>query len=282
MNYAETDRDRLASALLALRKAAGLSTTELARRLGCSQSKISKTERGRTLPDADFVTEWANATGADADVRQELVSIARQAGYEAVELKRDLAPGRRRKQEEIGRLESSASVVRVFAPALVVGLAQSRAYVEAVFRLGRDSGVAENLDEIVQERLNRQAVLDDEAKRFELLVSEFALRRQLVSEDEMRSQLKKLVELSRRSNVSFGVIPFAADEQVHQYHGFSILGDPTIDDEALVLVTTVTRTLRIRAPTEVADYITHFDALRSGALVDADFRAYVEDVIAAT
>ena len=49
----------MAEALRSLRVDAGLSTTQLARQLRWSQSKVSKTERGITLPPASDVEAWA-------------------------------------------------------------------------------------------------------------------------------------------------------------------------------------------------------------------------------
>ena len=273
------DRRRLASALRDLRTDAGLSTTQLANQLGWSQSKVSKTELGRSLPQPGDVETWARATGAGAELRGELVEIASRAALQATEWRRELAPGRRRKQEEIQRLEAAASLIRVFAPDVVVGLAQTRPYAEAMFRLGRKVGPPEDLEEVVQARLRRQAVLTDQSKRFELVMGEAALWRRLVAPSAMRAQLHRLFELSMSPNVALGVIPFDGDEQVHQYHGFAVLGDPDVDDEAIVLAETVTRGITVRAVTEVKEYIAHFDALRGAALEGDPLREFLEEVI---
>src|SRR2546423_756474 len=133
MTHPTDDRQRLAAALRDLRQAAGLSTTQLAELLGWSQSKVSKTELGRTRPAPDDVVRWSHVTGASAAVRAELVRIASDAAEEATDWRRELAPGRRRKQEEIQQLEAAASVIRVFSPDVIVGLAQTPAYAEAIF-----------------------------------------------------------------------------------------------------------------------------------------------------
>jgi transcriptional regulator with XRE-family HTH domain len=112
----------MAEALRSLRVDAGLSTTQLAHRLGWSQSKVSKTERGVTLPPPSDVEAWAVATAASAELRAELRTLADRSTFEFIERQRVLAPGPRRVQEEIQRLEEAASVVRVFNPNVVVGL----------------------------------------------------------------------------------------------------------------------------------------------------------------
>ncbi|MGH3755032.1 MAG: helix-turn-helix domain-containing protein, partial [Pseudonocardiaceae bacterium] len=103
----------MAEALRGLRVEAGLSTTQLAHRLGWSQSKVSKTERGVTLPQPSDVEAWAIATGASSELQAELSSLADRSTVEFIERRRILAPGKRRVQQEIQRLEEAASVVRV-------------------------------------------------------------------------------------------------------------------------------------------------------------------------
>lgn len=55
------ERHRLAAALRGMRTDSALSTPQLAARLGWSQSKVSKTELGRSRPQPDDVDAWARA-----------------------------------------------------------------------------------------------------------------------------------------------------------------------------------------------------------------------------
>jgi transcriptional regulator with XRE-family HTH domain len=273
------ERRRLAEALRGLRVEAGLSTTQLAHRLGWSQSKVSKTERGVTLPPPADVEAWTVATNASPELRAQLVAVADRSNFEFIERRRVLAPGPRRVQQEIQRLEEAASVVRVFNPNVIVGLAQTRAYVEAMFRLG-SSVPDETFDDAVAARLARQVTLADQNKRFELVMGEAALRRRLIPPAAMRTQLRRLLELSSKSNVHLGVIGFDASEHVHQYHGYSVIGDPDLDDEAIAGASTVTRTLRIRGEAEIREYIEHFNALRAAATEGEPLRAFLRELIA--
>ena len=272
------DRRRLAEALRGLREDAGMSTTQLAQRLGWSQSKVSKTERGATLPPPPDVAAWAAVTQAPAALRAELVELAERETLAFSERRRVLAPGARRAQQEIQRLEESVSAVRVFNPNVIVGLAQTRDYVAAMFRMGRRTP-PESFDAAVDSRLARQASLADENRRFALLMGEAAVRRRVIAPAAMRVQLERLVELSRLPNVEVGVIPFDAVEREHQSHGYSIMGDPDRDGEVLVWVSIVTRILRIRDEGEIREYLAHFDALRTAALVGDPLRAFLAELI---
>lgn len=261
------DRHELVTGLRALRLDLGRSTTELANQLGWSQSKVSRVERGVTLAKPGEVDAWARALRASPELRKRLIELAEQQGVELARWKQAVAPGRRRRQEEIQALEAAAGVIWVFAPNIVPGLAQTARYAETMFRMGRDQGLSvEEVAGAVEARLARQAALNDPDKRFELLFTETAVRRSLLPRADMLAQLSRLVEVSQLVNVQMGVIPFATREHTHTYHGFSVLGDPDTDERALALASTVTRRLTVREPDEVREYIAHYRRLAEGAV----------------
>ena len=47
------------------REAAGLTQTQLARRVGCSQQAVAQAERWTSNPTVRFARQWAQAVGAD-------------------------------------------------------------------------------------------------------------------------------------------------------------------------------------------------------------------------
>src|SRR5688572_16411052 len=68
-------RRQLGAELQRLRTQAGLSGRTLARRLGLSQSKISRIELGTSLPTTNDVAAWAEAVGARTDAREHLLLL---------------------------------------------------------------------------------------------------------------------------------------------------------------------------------------------------------------
>lgn len=56
--------ERLAAEMVRARLAAGLSQTELARRIGVKQSAIARFESGRHVPSLDTLRSYAEATGS--------------------------------------------------------------------------------------------------------------------------------------------------------------------------------------------------------------------------
>lgn len=76
-------RRRLAERLRRLRVDAGLSTTQLAGRLGWSQAKVSRIETARHGIAASDVRVWAETLDAPAELVSELVDQAWAAATEA-------------------------------------------------------------------------------------------------------------------------------------------------------------------------------------------------------
>ncbi|GAA0645758.1 helix-turn-helix transcriptional regulator [Kutzneria viridogrisea] len=281
----EDRRRELAAGLRALHQDQGVSTHHLAVRLGWSQSKVSRISRGATLPKPDEVEQWAHELSAPAEVRRHLVDLARKAGLQLTEWRREVAPGRRRVQAEIGRKEAGASVIRLFGMDVIPGLAQTQAYAEVMFKLGQhqvpdaeQADVEQDNEGAVIERLTRQEALGNSDKTFKLLCTETAFRRSLLPRDDMIEQIDRVLEVARLSNVEFGVIPFSAKETTHIYHGFAVLGDPAVDDDAIVLVETVTRGLTIRSTEEITGYAQHYDELAKIAITGDQLATFLQEV----
>ncbi|MER7015294.1 helix-turn-helix transcriptional regulator [Saccharopolyspora sp. NPDC000359] len=278
-------RHELATVLRGLRQDAELSTTALAKQLGWSQSRVSRVERGAALPKPPDVEAWCAAVRADPDLRRHLMEIAGQLSAQLTEWRRELAPGRRRKQAEIRELEAAASVIRVFSSDVIPGLAQTGPYAKAMFQLGRSdvTSADEDVDAVVEARLARQEVLNTAGKRFELVMSEAALHRRLrrlLTAGEWRAQLDRLVDLARQPNVTLGAVPFDTTSPVepHQYHAYAIIGDPDVDASAVVLAETVTRGLSIRSTGEITDYVQHCSALIHSAVTGDDLVAWLQEI----
>lgn len=273
-------RYELAAGLRALRENRGWSTRLLAARLAWSQSKVSRIDRGATLAKPSEVEDWARMLDATTDERERLVALAEQAGIQLTEWKREVAPGRRKLQAEIGEMETAASIVRLFSMDVIPGLAQTSPYAEVMFRLDQDKAPDEDVAAVVEARTTRQAALDNPDKTFKLLCTETAFRRNLLDRDAMLDQINRVLEVAALPNVEFGVIPFAARERTHIYHAFAVIGDPSYDDSAIVLVETVTRGLTVRDEDEVTGYIDHFDQLAQEAITKDKLPAFLREVAA--
>ena len=68
------DEFQLARTLIEARKRAGLSQTELARRMKTSQSDVARIESGKVRPSTDALRRFAHATGSRLKISLEPVS----------------------------------------------------------------------------------------------------------------------------------------------------------------------------------------------------------------
>lgn len=270
-------RQCLAVRLRELRRAAGLSGEELGARCGWTQTKTSKIETGRTVPQVADVAAWASATGADETVRDELVELVEVVLTAASTWRREHRQGLRRKQQRVGRLEAAVSTIRVYQPGIIPGLLQIGEYARRVMTLANPTGQAD-LTEGVAARMARQEVLYDPAKRCEFVITEAALRWRPGAPELLLAQFDRLLSVSTLPNVEVGLIPQAAEATVLPHHAFLILGEPGRDEEPLVIVETMADELVIRDAEKVAVYLDRFAQYRHAAVFEEDARAVLRRI----
>lgn len=238
----------LSAELRRLRTDAGLSGAEAARRAGLSQSKVSRAETGSFMPSEDDVKALCRVYGAELEVRRELTALVRELREGSTPARVVLQRGGWWMQQRIGRLESAASRIRNFTPALMIGLVQTRPYIRALFG---ESLPAEELERTIDARCDRQRLLDSD-RQFVFVMAEGALRWNMGGAQVMLDQLDHLAEVSHRENVQVGIIPFTTPAHVPALHGF------TIYDSRAVLLGTQTATAVITDHRNVAEYEKHW------------------------
>lgn len=246
-----TSPNPLSQSLRDLRIASGLSGAEAARRAGITQSKVSRAETGAFLPTEDDVKELCRIYGAEPDVRRQLVEMTRDLREGSTPARVVLQRGGWWMQQRIGKLETAASRIRTFTPAVIIGLLQTGAYTRALFG---DSLPPEDIDRTVRARLDRQHVLTT-GRQFVFLMAEGALRWNMGGASVMAEQLDHLITASQYENVKIGVIPWTTPAHVPALHAF------TIYDSRAVLLGTQTATAIITDRQNVTDYESHWGEL---------------------
>ncbi len=172
-------------------------------------------------------------------------------------------------QERIGRIEQSSALLRSFQPAMLIGLVQTVDYARAVM-----SGAElddETLEQIVQTRVSRQAILATD-RRFVILHSEGALRWHVGSPVVMAAQLDHLADLTARTNVELGIIPWHRPLNMHARHAFHLY------DTRIVIVGTESGTAFIADPVEVSAYDHRFGELARAAVFGGEARTVLARV----
>lgn len=211
-------RRRLGAELRRLRNDAGMTLDEVAERMTCSTSKISRLETGKGIPKIPDVRELLRIYGVDDGSVQEtllrLVHDGRQHGWWEP-LTDGVAP-ERFALESLDRyvaLENDATAVLSFDLTLIPGLLQTEGYLRAVLASALPHHAEEEIDLLVELRLKRQEALrrrDPAPLRMSALLDESVLQRRVGGSAVMADQLEHLRAMAERPNITIAVLPFAA------------------------------------------------------------------------
>jgi hypothetical protein len=264
-------RRRLAAELRHYREAASLTIDEVAERLEWSTAKISRIEnaRVRVLPrDVKFLlTTYGLSSKDDAwDVLLTLARESRQRGWwqqygEAVPDWFEVYVG----------LEAEAATISSYDAEFVPGILQTEGYARAVHRAQLPTATEEEIERLVSVRMTRQELLaSDDAPDLWLVINEAVIRRLVGGPATMRDQLERLIEASKRPNVTLQVVPFDAGAHPAMDGSFHLLSFPQPSDDQIVYFEYHTGALYLEKPAEVGRYSLMYDHLRASALpVDA-------------
>ena len=223
--------ESLGTTLARLRAAAGLTGTELARRVRTSQSKISRLENDKGVPNPREVARLARALDADEAQVRLLVDRAERL-HDRMRDWRVAPVGLARRQYDFEQLESTTRVFRVFQPTIIVGLLQTSEYARAVLGAYQHLLISSGIEasgasvlEAVTARMHRQEALADPGKEFHFLMSEAVFANQVCPPEAMPNQIRRVQEVARQDNVTVAVIPHGVAWPMPPYHGFNLLDD---------------------------------------------------------
>jgi transcriptional regulator with XRE-family HTH domain len=262
---------RLVSELRRLREAADLTIEDVAGRLECSASKISRIETGRVGVTPRDVRDMLSAYGADRSTLDELVQLARDARRRAWwDEFGDVAPGR-----YVG-FEADAEEVRTYQGLMVPGLLQSEDYTRALIRAVLPDATPAEVDRRVELRKARQALLaDGDPLRLHAVVDEAALRRLVGGPQVMAEQLRRLNEVGEQPNITLQVASFEAGGHAAMDGPFVILSFPEQSDPAVVYIESPKGDVYWEEPSDVARYSDLFARLSAESLDPAASSALI-------
>ncbi|SDU15339.1 helix-turn-helix domain-containing protein [Jiangella alkaliphila] len=266
-------RQLLADRLRELREQAGLTGRDHARACGWHGAKTSRIENNKTAPSADDIQTWCRVTGAD-DQAADLVESLRAAEGMFVEWRRMERNGLRHAQEAVRPLFERTRRFRAYSSWLIPGMIQTPAYIETVLRAAqRRRDLADDVDQAVTSRLERQRLLTTNGKVFAFLIEESALRTDIANADVMIDQLRHLGDVAGMPNVSLGIVPMRADRGHRPVEGFWIF------DSSQVNVELVSGHLTITQQGEVALYADTFAQLAELAVYGNEARALIRAAV---
>jgi transcriptional regulator with XRE-family HTH domain len=267
---ADQARASLGVRLRDIRRDAGLSGTELARLEGWQPSKVTKIEHGRQTPSEADLRAWCDHCGALAEL-PDLIAAVRSIETQFAEWRRVIRGGIRRRQEASAAVYDRARLFRIYEPAVIPGLLQTRDYALSVLSTSINFfRVPDDAEESADARVERQRVLTHGDRRFHMLLGEQCVHTNVGGADIMAAQLERLLELLKLPRMRLGIIPFDAPYRVPLNNGFWIM------DDALVQFDTYTAELSLIRPDEIELYGRAFERLAALAVYGAEARAIVE------
>jgi transcriptional regulator with XRE-family HTH domain len=216
-------RRRLGAELRRLRTKSGLTLDQVAGQMTCSTSKISRLETGKGIPKAPDVRElmriYKVTSDEERDLLLRLVHEGREHGWwerltEGVHPERFFldAPDR------YTSLESAASGVSSFEPAVLHGLLQTPEYTRALMGVVLPHHEVHEIERLVELRQQRQLALveRDPPLHLHAVIDEAVLHRGVGTPAVMTAQLRAIVEHSTLPNVTVQVMPF--EQGFHRAH----------------------------------------------------------------
>jgi transcriptional regulator with XRE-family HTH domain len=257
-----------------LRNERVLTVEDVAGRLLCSATKISRLETGARRPSLRDVRDLCALYELDEVVSAELMALARGAReqgwwtqYEDINL-----------DPYIG-LEAVATAITSYSMYYVPALLQTEEYARALIKAIApriDPGVH---DQRVEVRLRRQQLLDDDRRpRYRVLLDEAVLCRHIGGPEVMVAQLEKIVEAQRQAKVTIQVIPFEFGAHAAQDSNFVLLEFEDKDLSPVVFVEGLTGNQYIERSTDIARYREAVEYLRDSALTPRDSLLRVDQV----
>lgn len=198
-------RRELGMRLRALRTEADLTVEQVAERLLCSPSKISRLETGHRGASARDIRDLCDLYQVGPAQRDYLAGLAREGARKAWWQPYDLPYA-----TYVG-LEAEAVAISDYEPSVVPGLLQTPAYAQALHEHVMPRLSAEVIGQRVEERRRRQEILiRDDPPRLNVVVDQSVLYRAVGGAKVMSEQLGKLVATTGNPVVTIRVLPFSA------------------------------------------------------------------------
>lgn len=144
------------------------------------------------------------------------------------------------------------SLIREYQPAYILSVLRIRCYIEAERpRPGAD---------VVDQRLAQQELLRSGTTRFELVMTEAALRWNVGGREIMDAQLAHIRDVAGRDGIDLGIIPTGTPVNFFAGHAFHIY------DDSAVMVGTLTDRRTYSDPESVTAYLSAFARLKQVAV----------------
>lgn len=259
-------RRELGFLLRQLRNDRGLSVEEVTKRALFSQTKLSRLETGRVGASPRDIRDLCIVYGiTDSDLRDRLTTLAKEGKQRAWWQEFDLPYA-----TYIG-LEAEASSISDYNTDIVNGLLQVEGYARAILEAGEPPVAAATVEQRLEARLKRQAVLTQEDRAaFHFILDEGALRRPIGGPAVMHAQIERIIEVANFRDVTFQLIPLSIGAHPALDSTFIILDfeKPSVND--VVYIEGAVGNIYFESPADLERYRKLFSRLKAIALSPED------------
>jgi transcriptional regulator with XRE-family HTH domain len=259
-------RRRLGAELRRLREAHSLKLEEVSERLGLAPSTLSRIETGKAPTKSAYLTAMLEMYEVeDPGVRKVLVDMAREGHRKGWwSIYDDVLPSG---FDIYVGLEAEASGLRSYESDVIHGLLQTTDYALMVLRELRRKDTEEQIRRVVDLRMQRQRLLDqDPPLEAWIILDEGAIRRIIGGTAIMRCQLEHLTKASRWPNVTLQVLAFECGAHAGLTGPFAILEFPDRTDPDVAYTESVGGMIYLEKHREVRSCAEAFDRMRAAAL----------------
>jgi transcriptional regulator with XRE-family HTH domain len=261
--------------LRACRTDRDLGVRELARLIGVLPQELSNWEYGKRIPKVEQVALLLGVLVVEPGERARLLELAKNAAE--VSWLEKVMPSVSLKPGTYVQYEREASELFGWEPALIPGLLQTPAY--ARIALAGFGVVGENNERLATARETRRNQLAGPwPTRFRAVVAEAALRPEFIEPAVMVDQLRFLLALSPRCNVSLQVLRGTPGFHPGLCGPFVILDFPNLPP--IVFIEQYRSSAYLYAADQVADYQSAAKTLAALALSEQESCAFIGEVIA--
>ncbi|MFD0125581.1 Scr1 family TA system antitoxin-like transcriptional regulator [Streptomyces virginiae] len=261
LDPSSSPRALLGAELRVARERAGLSQAELGERLFVSGSFIGQLEAGTRRMHLDFARQIDDILDTDG-------FFVRNCGAAAKSKYPDHFA-------EAAEAEARAKTIRDYAPQLLPGLLQTEAYARAVCRAYQPTATEEVINELVESRLVRAALLADPTTPMLWCVfDEAVLRREVGSSKVMAEALRHVIALIKSHRIIVQVIPFSAGAHAGMMGLIKLM---SFDDAPPLSYAEGNGTGQLfDDPATVARHVLNYDLLTASALPPRESLAMIE------
>jgi len=265
-------RRRLRSELRSAREAKGLTQDQVAHEMDWSLSKIIRIEGASSSISANDLKALLSLYGITESERVDSLLTLAKAGRERSwwSAYRDAAPSL---LLQLIEYESVASAIRQFETLFIPGILQTEEYARAVIQnYYDDEGPgSDKLRALVELRVRREGLLNSEhSPSFNFMLDEAAVSRLVGGSSVMRSQLRRLIAVAEKPNVTVEIVPFSAGLHPGMRGPFEIIEFVDSLDKDIVFVETPRGDIISDDPKETKSYRDAFDRLEKASLGPRD------------